>query len=90
MAKITKPIKKNQLLNEISDEQKDTINKMLELQDIIINNPPNDKRFKDIDYFMEYYDIISKVQDPNVNYSDEYIVIAINSLYNKVFKHRRY
>ena len=63
---------------------------MLELQDILINNPPNDKRFKDIDYFMEYYDIISKVQDPNVNYSDEYIVIAINSLYNKVFKHRRY
>ena len=90
MAKITKPIKKSQLLNEVSDEQKDTINKMLELQDIIINNPPNDKRFKDIDYFMEYYDIISKVQDPNVNYSDEYIVIAINSLYNKVFKHRRY
>jgi hypothetical protein len=90
MAKIDKPIKKDQLLDDISEEHRDTINKMLELQDILINDPPNDKRFNkySINYMLDYISILNDVQYKD--YSDEYLIISINNLYNRVFKHRRY
>lgn len=36
----------------------------------------------------EYIDILSNVQFKD--YSDEYVINAINNLYDKVFKNRRY
>ena len=90
MAQIYKTPTKEQLYNELSDNLKTTLNKMLELQDVLINNPPNDKKFKkrEFNYMLEYIDILNNVQFKD--YSDEYVTNAINNLYDKVFKNRRY
>ena len=90
MAKIYKTPTKEQLFNELDNDLKTTLNKMLELQDILINNPPNDKKFNkhSFNYMLEYIDILNNVQFKN--YSDEYVTNTINNLYDKVFKNRRY
>lgn len=46
MARIYKTPTKEQIFNELDNDLKETLNKMLELQDILINDPPNDKKFK--------------------------------------------
>ena len=63
---------------------------MLEIQDILLNNPPNDKRFKknEVNYMLEYINILSNAELNN--YSDEQIKNSVNKLYNKIFKNRRY
>lgn len=74
----------------VNNEHIDTIKKALEIQDILINDPPNDKRFNNNSskYLLDYITILNDVK--NSDYSDAYIVSRINSLYNKIFKHRRY
>ena len=90
MARIDKEPTKEQLFNGLSKEHKETINKMLEIQDILLINPPNDKRFNkhEFNYMIEYINILNNVQLKD--YSDEYLQNAINNLYDKIFKHRRY
>lgn len=63
---------------------------MLEIQDILLNNPPNDKRFKknEVSYMLEYINILNNAELND--YSDEQIKNSINKLYNKIFKNRRY
>ena len=92
MAQIYKPLTKEQVLSNANDELKDTLNKMIDIQDILINDPPNDKKFnkKCIDYFIEYSNILFQIESDNARYTDEYITKAINNLYDKIFKHRRY
>lgn len=90
MVQIDKPPDKELLFKNLSKKHKDTINKMLDLQDILLNDPPNDKRFKknEFNYFMEYFNIIGIIQYSD--YNDRDIQETINKLYNEVFKHRRY
>lgn len=90
MAQIDIKPKQEQVFNGLSEEHRNTLNKMIEIQDILLNDPPNDKRFKrqEFNYMLEYIDILSNVQF--TDYSDEYITNAINNLYDKIFKHRRY
>lgn len=90
MAQIDKKPTKEQVLNELNEEHRHTINKMLDIQDILLKNPPSDKRFKrqEFNYMLEYIDILSNVQF--TDYSDEYLQNAINNLYDKIFKHRKY
>lgn len=90
MARINKEPSIDQLFSELDDEGKSTITKALEIQDILINNPPSDKRFnnKSFKYILDYIEILNAVE--NDDYNDEYIQRRINSLYNKVFKNRRY
>jgi len=82
---------KEQALKGISQEHRETILKMFDIQNIMFVNPPNDKRYKKhIDnYLIAYTKIIEQVQDDK-NYSDEYVKLLINDLYDKIFKHRRY
>lgn len=90
MARIYKKPTKERLLNRLDEEHKETINKMLELQEILVNNPPNDKAFtkKGTNYLIDY---ISVLNDIDINdYSDEHIKKLVNNLYNRVFKNRRY
>ncbi len=90
MAQIDIKPKQEQVFNGLSEEHRNTLNKMIEIQDILLNDPPNDKRFKrqEFNYMLEYIDILTNVQ--YTDYSDEYITNAINNLYDKIFKHRRY
>ena len=90
MAQIDIKPKQEQVFNGLSEEHRNILNKMIEIQDILLNDPPNDKRFKrqEFNYMLEYIDILSNVQF--TDYSDEYITNAINNLYDKIFKHRRY
>ena len=90
MAQIDIKPKQEQVFNGLSEEHRNTLNKMIEIQDILLNDPPNDKRFKrqEFNYMLEYIDILTDVQ--YTDYSDEYITNAINNLYDKIFKHRRY
>lgn len=92
MARIYKTPTKEQLYNELDDTLKTTLNKMLEIQNILINNPPNDKKFnnKQMNYFIEYSNILFQIENDNAHYTDDYIINAINNLYDKVFKNRRY
>lgn len=90
MARIDKKPTDEQLFNGLSKEHKETIKKMLDIQHILLNDPPNDKKFKKYEctYMLEYIDILNNVQFSD--YSDEYLQNAINKLYDKIFKHRRY
>ena len=90
MAQIHKEPTKDQLFSGLSQEHRDVLNKMLEIQDILLINPPNDKRFNkhECTYMIEYINILNNVQFSD--YSDEYLQNAINKLYDKIFKHRRY
>ena len=90
MARLDIEPSKDQLFSELNDEHKSTITKALEIQDILINNPPSDKRFNkhSITYILDYIEILNAVQ--NDDYNDKNIQRRINSLYNKVFKNRRY
>ena len=90
MARIYKTPTKEQILNEIEQEHLTTINKMLEIQDILLNNPPIDKSFikSKFKYILEYIDILTNAELKD--YSDNYIKNAINNLYDKIFKNRRY
>lgn len=90
MARLYSTPKKEQVINGLSEEHRNTINKMLDIQDILLNNPPNDKRFKknEFKYMLEYINILNNVQLSD--YSDEFLANAINNLYDKIFKHRRY
>lgn len=90
MAQIYKEPKKEQLFNGLNQEHKDILKKMLEIQDILINNPPNDKRFnkQEFKYMLDYINILNNVQLKD--YSDEYLQEAIKELHDKIFKHRRY
>ena len=90
MAQIDIKPKQEQVFNGLSEEHRNTLNKMIEIQDILLNDPTNDKRFKrqEFNYMLEYIDILTNVQ--YTDYSDEYITNAINNLYDKIFKHRRY
>lgn len=92
MAQIYKPPTKEQVLKEASNELKDTLNKMIEIHDILLVNPPNDKKFNKrcTDYFIEFSNILFHIESDNARYTDQYIVNAINNLYDKIFKHRRY
>lgn len=68
-----------------------TIKKMLEIWDILFFNNPRDKRFKNNadKYLMDLFIIIKRIEDDN-DYSDTDIKIAIDNLYNKIFKNRRH
>jgi hypothetical protein len=90
MARIYKSPKNEDLFKGISEEHKDTINKMLEIQDILLVNPPNDKKFNmhNDSYFLEYFNILMYIQEDK-NYNDEYVKIAIKNLHKKIFKNRR-
>lgn len=84
-------IYKNQ--NNDTSELKDTINKMLEINDILLNNQPTDKRFKrnEFKYMIDLFNIMTAISgENNKNYSDDEIKASINQLYNKIFKNRRY
>lgn len=71
---------------------KNTINQILEIQDILFNNPPKDKRFNknSFNYTLELFNILTDIEQDNGHYSDEQIQKRINDLYNKIFKNRRY
>lgn len=71
---------------------KTTIKQMTEIQDILFNTPPNDKRFnkKSFNYTIELFNILTDLEQDNGNYSEEQIQKRINNLYNKIFKNRRY
>lgn len=90
MARIYKTPTKEQLLNELEQDHLTTINKMLEIQNILLNNPPNDKPFKknEFKYMLEYINILTNIEF--TDYSDEHIQNSINNLYDKIFKNRRY
>lgn len=87
---IKKPLKRPSRYDEL-DDTNETIKKALKITDILINNPPKDKRFlkRYDDYFLQYYLIISRVQE-NKHYSDDEIQRDINKLYNDIFKNRRH
>ena len=90
MARVYKTPTKEQVINGLSEEHRQTINKMLDIQDILLKNPPNDKKFKkhEFNYMLEYINILNNVELSD--YSDEYLQDAINNLYDEIFKHRRY
>ena len=79
-----------ELYNSLNKEHREIIDKMLEIQDILINDPPNDKKFNknQYNYMLEYINILNNVEFSD--YSDKYLIKAIDNLYNKIFKHRRY
>ena len=84
-------IYKNQ--NNDTSELKDTINKMLEINDILLNNQPTDKKIKrnEFKYMIDLFNIMTAISgENNKNYSDDEIKASINQLYNKIFKNRRY
>lgn len=79
--------------DDINKELKDTINKMLEINDIVLHNPPNDKIFKryQFNYTIELFNIMTAITgESKKNYSDEEIKASINRLHDKIFKNRRY
>lgn len=92
MARIYQTPTKEQILNDASDELKETLNKMIAIKDILLNDPPKDKKFNKryMDYFIEYSTILFKVESENTRYTNTYIKNAINRLYDKIFKNRRY
>lgn len=92
MAQIYKTPTKEQVFSNASDELKETLTKMLEIHDILLNDPPNDKKFKTkyMDYFIEYSNILFQIESDNARYTDTYIVNNIDNLYKKIFKGRRY
>lgn len=69
-----------------------TIKQIIEIQDILFNNPPNDKRFNksSLSYTLELFNIMTDLELDNGHYSDEAIQRRINNLYNRIFKNRRY
>lgn len=69
-----------------------TIKQIIEIQDILFNNPPNDKRFNrySFSYTIELFNIMTDLELDNGHYSDEAIQRRINNLYNRIFKNRRY
>ena len=89
MARIYQKPTVEQLLKELDEEHKDTINKMLEIQDILLVRPPNDKSFNKyaFNYISDYVSILNKLE--LTDYSDEQLQRSINSLYDKIFKKRR-
>lgn len=92
MARLYNKPTKEQFLEELEEEHKETIYKMLEIQDILINNPPNDKKFNNNQskYLIEYLKIINNIETDNKHYDDNYLKNRINILHSKIFKHRRY
>ena len=90
MARIDHKPTFNQLKEKLDKEHQETINKMLKIQDLLLCNPPKDKRFKKYDtkYLLKYIEIINNIQ--NTDYNEPYIRDSINNLYNKIFEHRRY
>ena len=82
---------KEQALKGMSQEHRETILKMFDIQNIMFVNPPSDKRYKknECNYLIAYTKIIEMVQDDK-NYNDECVKHLINDLYDKIFKHRRY
>ena len=82
----SKPLK-----DSLSEEHRDTINKALEIQNILLYEKPNDKRFNknNTSYLLEYIQILNYIED-NKDYSDKIAIMRINHLYNKIFKNRRY
>lgn len=75
--------------SELSNGTKEAIYKWLDIQDILLYNPPNDKRFKKHKdtYFKEFFKIVLNVKKGI--YNDCYYISVINDLYKKVFKNRR-
>lgn len=71
---------------------KDTINQVIEIQDILFNKPPNDKGFKknEFNYTLDLFMILNDIEQDKGHYSDEIIQKRINNLYNRIFKNRRY
>ena len=92
MAQIYRTPTKEQVLKEASDELRETLTKMLDIYDILFKDPPSDKKFNKryMDYFTEFSTILFQIESDNARYTDEYITKAINNLYDKIFKHRRY
>lgn len=87
---IKKPLKRPSRYDEL-DDTNEKIKKALKITDILINNPPKDKRFlkRYDDYFLQYFLIMSRVQE-NKHYSDDEIQRDVNKLYNDIFKNRRH
>lgn len=80
------------LLDELSQEHKETIKRALQIRDILLLHTPNDKRFKRKynDYLLDFIKIISYLDDKEgVDYSEDEIQNRINALYNEIFKNRR-
>ena len=92
MARIYNTPTQEQLLDSVSDDLKETLHKMIEIKDILLNDPPKDKKFNDkyMDYFIEYSTILFKVEGIDKHYSNYYIKNAINNLHKKIFRRRRY
>lgn len=88
---IRKPLKRPSRYDEL-DDTNETIKKMLKITDILLYNPPKDKRFlkRSDNYFIQLYLIMSRVQDENKHYSDDEIQRDVNALYNDIFKNRRH
>lgn len=76
----------------MQDDYKKTINQVLEIQDILFNNPPNDKQFnkKSFNYTLDLFNILMIIDQDKGNYSDKMIQQRINNLHKKIFKNRRY
>jgi len=68
----------------------DTRDKLSELLDILLTNPPNDKKFNNnhFNYILKLFSISEHIEQEE--YSEDLIEKEINALYNKVFKNRRY
>lgn len=75
--------------DEISEVNK-TINKMLQIQDILLHYEKQDKKLKKGNYLIDYFLILQMIEQENVNYSDKEIIARVNNLYDKIFKSRRY
>ena len=71
---------------------KTTLKQMTEIQDILFNTPPNDKRFnkKSFNYTTEFFNILTDLEEDKGNYNEEQIQKRINNLHSKIFKNRRY
>ncbi len=80
---------KEKVLQDLEEDQKDTIKKFLAIQDILIDNPPNDKKFNDksCSYIISFIMLLDNIEDKG--YNDDKIIQEINQLYERIFKNRR-
>lgn len=92
MAQITNKKNREQILEELTDEDKEIIKKLDEIKMILLYEPPKEKKFRnnEFNYMMEFINIFNYMDEQGNNYDEEYLKSIINKLHSKLFKNRRY
>lgn len=86
-----KPISdKDYIMNGLSQEHRETMQKMYELTEFFTDDEMKSKPDKVIDLFIDYCNIIYYIESENKDYSDRFIISRVNNLYKKTFRNRRY